>query len=351
MSRNRNLWSYLQLTVILWFVVSCSYQEDSFLKTVNIPPKTISPIDSLDLEQIEVYCPIQLFKKGHWFIINDASPSSNHAAIMVNPYLNLPKRLNLLPKGRGRGEIVSPSALIPRDTLLMVFDYSSQKLLSIALDKSLHNNASVVDTLADYSTIGVFSTPYLVGDGFIAPYFNIDDCWFAFFVQDSLRSFVKLPQFEVVRNASPSFVMNYIANSHAAVDQTGDRFCCASLQSAVLSFSKISDRQIREQKRYECVQPKLTASGLTVAPDSPRGISSLCGDKDHVYVLYSGKPMNIDADGPSWECKHLLVFDWAGTPEKHYVLNHSVCSIAVEEDYLYCGTSYPFSRILRYKLD
>lgn len=348
---NRNLCAFIQLTVILWFAVSCCHQEDSFLQSVKISARSISPVDSLDLEQFEIYCPIQLFKNEYGFIINDASPSNRYAALMINPYHSQPKYIRFLPKGRGPGEIVSPSALISKDTLLLVFDYSSQKLLSLDFVESLSNNESVIDTVADYSSVGIYSTPYPVRNGFIAPFFNIDDCWFALFAQDSIQSFVRAPQFEAVKGASPSFRMNYIANSHAVVDQNGERFCCASLQSAALSFSKISNGQIMEQKRYESVPPKLSASGLTLAPDSPRGISALSCDEDRVYVLYSGKPMNTESEEPSWECQHLIVFDWTGTPEKHYILNHPVCSIAVEGEFLYCGTSHPFSRILRYKIE
>ncbi len=70
---------------------------------------------------------------------------------------------------------------------------------------------------------------------------------------------------------------------------------------------------------------------------------------DNVYLLYSGKPFD-NADAPNYECNHLIIYGWDGTPKRHIVLGESVMSIAVDGNMLYGLSSWPDSRILVYDL-
>lgn len=343
-----NILFALQLTLAFGAIVSCS-DNDQFLESLCLPVQRINPIDSLDLEQFGVFCPIQLFKLNRGFAINDASPKNDYAIVMVNPYKNKPEISKILQKGRGPGEIISPSEIIQEGSSLLVYDYATQKLIRVNFTNSQYYQDYLIDTVADYSTIKLFSTPYPVKNGFITPYY-LDASWFALFERDSVRAFLKRPGFEVLKTAEPNFLMNYILNSHAVIDSSGERFCCSTLQSVAFSFSTIKEGSIIENNRYESIPPIISESGLAVSPDSPRGISAMASDSSNVYILYSGKPILTSSEVPSWECQHLLVFDWEGRPQKHYQLNHTVCSIAVEGNTIYCGTTYPYSRIIRYQL-
>ena len=78
--------------------------------------------------------------------------------------------------------------------------------------------------------------------------------------------------------------------------------------------------------------------------------NAICSDASFVYLLYSGNPL-FGGAVPGYECRHLLVYNWSGKPERHYVLSNHASSIYVEDGIAYCGTSFPEAGIFMYQLD
>lgn len=58
----------------------------------------------------------------------------------------------------------------------------------------------------------------------------------------------------------------------------------------------------------------------------------------------------MDSTTPSYQCAHLLIYNWELEPIMRYELNHSINSFCVEGDTLYGVSSYPESRLYVYQL-
>ena len=108
---------------------------------------------------------------------------------------------------------------------------------------------------------------------------------------------------------------------------------------------------LSEYRRYEFDPPEIVrGDGYTAFSKSGKScFRSPASDNDNVYLLYSGKPFD-NADSPNYECNHLIIYGWDGTPKRHIVLGESVMSIAVDGSVLYGLSSWPDSRILIYDL-
>ena len=80
--------------------------------------------------------------------------------------------------------------------------------------------------------------------------------------------------------------------------------------------------------------------------DCFHGIAS---DRDYVYLLYSGRKWPGE-EVPSYECNHLLVYDWDGNFVTRYDLAQRAMSIFHDGNELYCLTQYPSDKLYVYHL-
>ena len=82
--------------------------------------------------------------------------------------------------------------------------------------------------------------------------------------------------------------------------------------------------------------------------DCFHGIAS---NRDYVYLLYTGKQRPGDENGvPSYECNHLLVYDWDGNFVTRYYLSKPVLNIFLDGNELYCLTQTPTDKLYVYHL-
>lgn len=345
-----NLWGTI-LGVAIVAISSCSGVEgDHYLRSLSLPAIPLAPIDSIDLERVGVFYPLDPYKCGDWFLFHDAAPKRNSAAVLVNPFLSADNRIEVLTIGRGPGEIASPSDLFGPMDRPMIFDYITRVQLSIDIQSTINKRYAVVDTIGDFSSFRRLGFFLPVNDGYIIDYSDGDN-WYGLFNGDVVCSTVKAPKYEVLNTFSHNHLLNYLGNNVVTVNPSLDKVCYASMSSATLSFSRVENGKLMEIKRYEIIPPIASSDGAATARDCPVCFRAITSDDERVYALYSGKPLFSTSDTPSWECSHLIVYDWGGNPIKRYQLKHTVCSLLLEKGILYCGTSYPTSLIISYDLN
>ena len=73
---------------------------------------------------------------------------------------------------------------------------------------------------------------------------------------------------------------------------------------------------------------------ITFDRDDIYGISDMNADERFVYLLYSGKNLKEKGDD-TFNCSHLLVYDWDGKPIMHCELQKSLYNFSVAENVLY----------------
>lgn len=119
-------------------------------------------------------------------------------------------------------------------------------------------------------------------------------------------------------------------------------------KSAIFGIITISDNDINvNEKIYWKTDNEEILDGherkITHKKDQFNGfISSTASDK-YIYVLYSGKSLNVkslDELTEAYLSKYVYVFDWKGNPVKKYELDQEVRSIAIDQNdaTLYAGS-------------
>ena len=66
-----------------------------------------------------------------------------------------------------------------------------------------------------------------------------------------------------------------------------------------------------------------------------KGLSDIDTDLSYVYLLYSGSSL-LDKESSAYTSNIVLVYNWEGIPVKRYVLDHSVISIYIRNNMLWC---------------
>lgn len=346
MARLINL-PFALLGLSLLLVVGCSNaSEDKFLASLNLAPVILEPSDSIDLEQFNWHLPTGLIKYEDCFIIKTD---------MREYYLSMltgdRKPLDLIRHGRGPGEMVQSPRPQYYDNKVVCYDFTAKTLVSIDIKESIQIGKSVLDTLRSF-TDPSFLAPrlFMADDCLVAIRISDEDYWYVSLDMDGgILSGVPAIDFPVVNDMPKALKASLSSSSLATVGPDGKKVCWANVASATLSFSEIKDGILTEVKRYSYNPPLLAKDGEAFSRDSWNGFESLFSNDDYVFALYSGKPMS-STESPSWECNHLLVYDWEGTLIKYFYLSQPVKSVWVEGNILYATTTYPEAKILVYNL-
>ena len=123
--------------------------------------------------------------------------------------------------------------------------------------------------------------------------------------------------------------------------------CVASVLTPSLSFSDVHSGILTEYRRYELAESESDYSYFM--PDAKSRFNGISADDRNVYVIYSGHKLQNDVL-PVDECVDLIVYDWDGTPVRHFKLNRNVSSIHIDGDDLWCTSTYPESCVYRFKM-
>ena len=133
-----------------------------------------------------------------------------------------------------------------------------------------------------------------------------------------------------------------------------NRGVCAMLYCGAFSIFDISGNILHEKMRKIYYEPKvISMSGEMISPahdgEETKGFFSAESTEDHIYLLYSGRTRETQAELDS-ECSHLLVYDWDGNPVRRYELEKTINSIFLKDGKIFGASKYPKARIYVYDL-
>ena len=308
--------------------------RDAYIRSLKLKPKEIAPVDSIDLEALEVYFASNLTKRGNWFLMQDF-PIRTHLVTAVDPAHG--EVLRFIPLGRGSGEIARPNLMYDTGGLLTVSDFESNIVVSIDVEESLRRREAVLDTISHFRENGHFLMHARhCRDGFIVSSYEDASYWYRL-VDSTGRELSAIPPIGsglLHDEKRPALLMT---NSNFAISPSGDRVCSASMYLMALSFSWIEEGRLVEKRRIE----------MPIELRDPDTFGDAWADDERVCLPYSGKPFV----SPGTECDWLVVYDWEGRPQQCYHLAHAIRSITVEGNRVYGVSVEPNCKIYVYQLD
>ena len=317
-------------------VAGCGSDDgrDAYIRSLKLKPKEIAPVDSIDLEALEVYFATRLIKRGDWFLMQDF-PVRTHLVTAVNPARG--EVLRFIPLGRGFGEIARSNPIYNTGGLFTVVDFESNTVVSMDVEESLKRREAVLDTISHFRESGHFMTrPRHCRDGFIVSSYEDASYWYRL-VDSTGRELSTIPPIGsglLYNEKHPALMMT---NSYFAISPSGDKICCASMHQTALSFAWIEEGRLVEKCRVE-IPSELRD------PETFRGAWA---DDERVCLLYAGE----DFVPPGTEADWLIMYDWEGRPQQCYHLAHPVWSPAVEGNRVYSLSVDPDCKIYVYQLD
>ena len=308
-------------------------ERDAYLRSLKLTPKEIAPVDSIDLEALEVYFATRLTKRGDWFLMQDF-PIQTHLVTAVNPARG--EVLRFIPLGRGFGEVARPNPMFDTGGLITVADFEANTVVSLDVEESLKRREAVLDTISHFRESGHFMMHARhCRDGFIVSSYEDASYWYRL-VDSTGRELSAIPPIGsglLHDEKRPALAMT---NSVFAISPSGDKVCSVSMFYTALSFAWIEEGRLVEKHRVE-IPSELRD------PDTFR---SAWADDERICLSYSGKPWV----SPGTEADWLVVYDWEGRPQQCYHLAHSIRSVMVEGNRAYCVSVEPSCKIYVYQL-
>lgn len=244
------LWS---ATVLALFAGCENSEKDKFLHGLQLDEVTIAPIDSIELEQFDIFQPGKLVKEDNWFAI-----SSNRAewnVTLVNPQSG--DSFGVLRRGRGPGEVAAGVCFQKSQAGVIYYDRVSYKCLGFDLKRTIAERVASIDTLGNF--LGKTPNPSRLcrcEDGFVSGNSTNSEVWYSLYSEDgTILSEVPAFHFDETDNANQDFLSSMLTSSIYASNYDGTKICVASVAAGALAFASVSDGILSEYERYEIEAP------------------------------------------------------------------------------------------------
>lgn len=326
-------------------IVSCSFENDRYLKSLSPEVSMLYAVDTVDIEQYDLFQAAKIVFCGDGRMLL-SSIVGDYNLLFLD--MNTGNWFPAIRRGRGPGEIIQGSSLHMSGERVLYYDVNNAICISICIDESFENQCLVADTA------GIFnkqSRPVYLsacGDGFVSGNLVDDDCWYSFYDKfGNIHSSIMALECDGLPESGDRKVSLLLSSLYAA-HPDGTKVCVANVPTPSLSFSAVRSGKLEEYHRMSVSPVGLQNGRLTQKHTT--AFSGICADNRHVYVLYSGN-RTLDGKLPSDECCNLIVYDWDGNPVKRYALDQRVHSIHVVGNRVYGATTYPESRVYMFLLD
>ena len=312
------------LFILYILVVSCSNDKDKVL-TVFKDEINVSPSRVVSLEDYDVLKPIDVLKVNEDYLIRD--DKAYNLFTKINFQRNTITRG--IDKGNGPNEVNFITSVEQYKNKILIFDTSNKKISSIDID----NDSTL--TLREETTLNAQNRSSMINyinNGFIGSGM-FKDFWIGYFDihSEALKSSISFPVFEETDHLVDIQKSVIFINTLTTVHPHKNKFVAATMKCGVLSFCEMSnDNIINEYKQIKYYPPQFNVVDDfgNIAYDKQYKVAFCdidCCD-DYVYVLYSGR--SFETHGLlNHHCEHLLVYDWSGSPIKHYKLEIPMSSM------------------------
>ncbi len=341
---------YIILFGILWTGCSDNGSKDVYLASLPKSAGMLAPADSLDLEQFGLVLPKRLVKFDRWLVCDQTQAKNNLAIINLDSH----SKMEALRVGRGPGEMLQTYMAYLDGSKLALTEVNALTTVSLDLAALQEGYIPPFDTVGKFKSIKPATYRFCkVNGGYVST--NHYGGWYSLWDPDGfIGNTIDPPYVAGLEAASRSTLASFYGSSLLMAHPDGNRVCVALVGMAALSFSVIENRELKEIKRYEYNGPSVINDGGVAYISNEETLDCFHGiasDRDYVYLLYSGRMWPGEEKGaPSYECNHLLVYDWDGNFVTRYDLARRALSIFLDGNELYCLTQYPSDKLYIYRL-
>ena len=343
----------------LLLMTCCSHHSDRNIVLNDFSNvESLVPSDSIELEKFSIFEPKNSFPFDNWLIVNKYG--SDNAVDLINPSSG--EKIECFRRGRGPGEVLNVGSAQLYGDDLHVFDINRQIYYILDIAETLYRKQQVLKSeILPHDAgkaIDQLNRPFVLykyRTGVLATGLFEDGTWFGL-LGDSGKTASAIPliDFKSTRGMSPLENSSFQLSSFFSVSPDGKKGICAMLNCGAFSIFDINANTITERIRKIYYEPiMLSAPGDLITPgNSPENVrafySAQSTDKE-IYLLFSGRKAG-DETCPTYECSHLLVYDWDGNPVRRYELERAVNSIYLKNDRIYGTTSTPSAKVFIYEL-
>lgn len=321
--------------LIVLFLSACSNKEQSSVFSDFVQTVELEVIDSLDLENIGILNPHYIQYKDSFLIF--CSMTGNKEMHYWNLRSNCVIARNVI--GQGVDEMSQYSIVKTASPTSFCFaDHRQGKIYEMNLRK-LQNDSATKHSL-------VYDLPIEEGNRPLR-FFETDNYIYGIglFKEGRIYSFDK-------RTGKVIVSMDYPLNEdierldyiHKGALFTGT-LMAGNEKTLVLScfglidfYDVLPDGNLVLKRDYHYSFPKFQTKEvgkvITFNRDDIYGISDMNADERFVYLLYSGKNLKEKGED-TFNCSHLLVYDWDGNPVMHCELPKSLYNFSIARDVLY----------------
>ena len=330
----------------------CELVLDDFSEVVRIAPS-----DSVDLEQFGIFTPSSVIPYRDWLILKLSG--GTHLVDIVKP--STEEKIECFRIGRGPGEINLVMTIQAIDSLLYVFDAGKQTYYTLDIERTIEERQQVLKDeipLNSGNGVDVFNRPmfmYKYGSGYLSSFINGDNTWFCS-LNDRFDIVTEIPLVDFRSTDELSALENsaFQLSSLFSASPGGTKGVAAMADCGTFSVFDINGDSLTERVRKIYYEPRLySLEGKMISPAHDRSNTqafySAASTEENIYLLFSGKQLG-DMTYPTYECNHLLVYDWDGNPVRRYELEKAINSIYLHDGRIYGSSMYPESRIYVYEL-
>ena len=280
-------------------MVSCSETDpNAYLRSLRrIGMVAIDPVDSASLSDVEKFLAMDVVKANNLLFYN----------------LKTKDRILALRKGRGPGEMSYVSNILKHDGKVSIYDGDRGILYNVDIPRTISTRMLSADTVTNLRDD--FTKPSSVAQcgkcGYLTTNIVSANVWYSYSDKDG-KILSSVTTFEY-KELSDDFdaKVSHLISSEMISSPDGMKACVANIIFPVISFSSVDGGKLTEYRRY--AYPAMGFNGTSITSEWIRNFQCLQADEKYVYALYSGNKFR-GGSLPSWECQHLIVYDWSGEP-------------------------------------
>ncbi len=318
-----------------WFPVFIIIFLSSCEKEINNPIEHFSKSQKhnlvhskiINLEDFNVLNPGIVIKTEDSYMIWDHNNEDMFSLINFDTK----KVIRGVRKGNGPGEIVSSGSLQYVDGNFYIYDVATKKISKIVVSDIGLSLGQVFEVKSDHR---MFMTNYR-GDNVVATGI-FEDSWLRVINEEGeVVSKIDFPHFPETDNIPDVSLSTLYISTHMANSPNNKKMVSATQNHGVISFFyNREDSQLEEYKQIKYYGPTFSihdSNNISFSRDNVVGFCGLDCDDRYVYALYSGKTFT-EHGMQNHHCNNLFVYDWDGTPIKHYVLDISLYSMNYDKE-------------------
>lgn len=341
MNVDRFVRQFIYVTFVSTLCSCGALYQDDYIKSLEMDVIVLSPEDSLSLERYTEISVDEIVKiDDTWLLLSSRNGTYNLLFLETTEGHGF----YAIRKGRGPKEMVNGGNLHLVNNDVVYYDMTTSVCIYIDLEESIKVNDAVIDTLCDFT--GLSPKPVYMTSckyGFISGNICDDNVWYSLYAPDgSVISSVEALSYKELLQ-SRDLRTSVMLSSKCASSPSGSNVCVASVASPSLSFAKVDSEGLTEYLRYEISPPEIQGG---ISPDNCSAFMDVVADDDYVYLLYSGRSIRSQI---SDSCNHMVMYNWDGSPVRHYYLTEPICSMHIDSSEL-LGISPDGEMIYKYSL-